>query len=115
MKTVIKALMALCLLWVIFAMLESLIESSASDMLGFWGNGALKEADKALRDSGNPRVVDGTAVTVTRGTLIMLKIRAEKPTEEVVYLLVSAGFALIAAISLFCLSRRQTHVAAIST
>jgi hypothetical protein len=109
MKMIPKVLGGLCILWVLLGMTESYLKYQSSDLLKFWGNGAIKAANEVLQHSGDPRMLDGTPLTVSRQTLIMLTLRAEQPTDEALYRLVSVGFALMAGISFLFLSRRQTH------
>jgi hypothetical protein len=108
MKILTRVLAMICLLWVCFAVFVPL---GHPPLFQFWSAGAIKDADEIITRSGT-NVLDGSPLTVSRGTLIMLTLRAKAPDdrESTVEFLrwVSIGFALAACGSLLCLSRRQT-------
>jgi hypothetical protein len=108
MKIVTRILAVVCGFWVCFAVFVPL---GHPPLFQFWSAGAIKDADEIIARSGT-NILDGTPLTVSRGTLMMLTLQAKAPEDRkrtVEFLRwVSIGFALVAGGSLLSLSRRQT-------
>jgi len=108
MKIIPKILAAICLLFIVLAML---VPNKRPPLLEFWWTGAIKDADEIIAKSGDSHMLDGTPLTVGRGTLILLTQRAKEPDlregQVQFFRSTSIGFALVAGISLYMLSRRQ--------
>src|SRR5947209_7135131 len=99
MKIISRVLAAACILWVLLA---SIVPFGHPPLFDFWSAGAIKNADEIIARSGT-NVLDGTPLTVSRGTLMMLTLRAKVPDdrERTVQFLrwVSVAFALVAGTS----------------
>jgi hypothetical protein len=108
MKIFTGVLAAACIVWVCFA---SLVSFTHPPLFDFWSAGAITNADEIIARSGT-NILDGTPLTVSRGTLMMLTLRAKAPDNSQrsvqIFRWISVGFALIAGMSLFLLSRRNT-------
>jgi len=108
MKIVTRVLATVCVIWVCFA---SFAPFTRPQLFDFWSAGAIKDAGEIIARSGT-NILDGTPLTVSRGTLIMLRLRAQAPDDGAdaakTFRWISVGFATVAGVSLFSLSRRHT-------
>jgi hypothetical protein len=110
MKILFMVLAAVCALWVLLALMVpfhkpdnapvdfqrlarfGFVVTMRSRFLGletinkpppfeFWSAGAIKSAEDVIARSGS-NILDGTPLTVSRGTLMILTLRAKQPDER---------------------------------
>jgi hypothetical protein len=96
MKIFTRVLAAACIVWMCFA---SFVSFTHPPLFDFWSAGAITNADEIIAHSGT-NILDGTPLTVSRGTLVMLTLRAKAPDESQrlvqTFRWISIGFALVA-------------------
>jgi hypothetical protein len=109
MKTTFIVVAAVCVLWGLFAMV---VPINKPPPFPLWSAGAIKDAEAAVARSGT-NILDGTPLTVSRGTLMILTMRAKQPDDREsqveLFRWASASFAFLAAVGFYGLSRRYTH------
>jgi hypothetical protein len=114
MKIAFIVLVAVCALWGLFAMVVPINKPPPFQL---WSAGAIKDADAIVARSGT-NILDGTPLTVSRGTLMILTLRAKQPDDREsqveLFRWASASFAFLAAVGFYSLSRRHTHEKATS-
>jgi hypothetical protein len=109
MKIALRILAGICILW---AVLGAMIPTQLPPPIHLWWSGAIKEADEIVAKSGDESTVfsDTNTVSVSRSTLWLLSKRAKEPmrraNEAHFFLLLSSGFAFVAGVSVFLLSRK---------
>jgi hypothetical protein len=109
MRIALIILAAACVLWGLFAILFPINKPPPFPL---WSAGAIKDAETVVARSGT-NILDGTPLTVSRGTLMILTMQAKQPDDRKVqvelFRWASAGFAFLAAVGLCVLSRRYRH------
>lgn len=112
MRITLRVCAALCFVWATFAGFVLLVPHAPPPMLEWWTSEAIKDADKILADSGEPSVLDGKQLTISRKSLMLVTRSAKRKDsiserrEAETAFLVSSGFALVAGISLFLHTRK---------
>ena len=109
MKISFIILAAVSVLWGLFAMA---VPINKPPPFGLWSAEAIANAEAVVAQSGT-NILDGTPLTVSRGTLMILIMRAKQPNDREsqveLFRWASASFAFLAAVGLYGLSRRHTH------